>query len=281
MEEYDVLIIGAGAAGYSAAVYAARFNLKTIVIGKEKGGLLTLTHLVENWPGVVRASGLQIMEKLEEHVNDYKVPIVTATVEEIKNLKPGFEVVTDDKTYKAKDVLVGDRNAVIIAARSSAYGHLYETKVQCPNCQNTQKLTFDLSNPLIIDGDLEEFDVEETEVGSYVVTTPKSQIKVELRLLTGADESKIVKLMSKNTKQEVIVSTQMKLYINSVNGHNGAEFVNYFVNNVPAYEARWLRKCYEALAPNIKVSEEFECESCGFEQEMEVPFNTDFFWPDQ
>ena len=186
-----------------------------------------------------------------------------------------------DKTYKAKDVLVGDRNAVIIAARSSAYGHLYETKVQCPSCQSTQKLTFDLSNPLIIDGDLEEFDVEETEVGTYVVTTPKSQIKVELRLLTGADESKIVKLMSKNTKQEEIVSTQMKLYINSVNGHNGAEFVNYFVNNVPAYEARWLRKCYEALAPNIKVSEEFECESCGFEQEMEVPFNTDFFWPDQ
>jgi len=186
-----------------------------------------------------------------------------------------------DKTYKAKDVLVGDRNAIIIAARSSAYGHLYQTKVQCPSCQHTQKLTFDLSNPSIIDGDLEEFDVEETESGTYMVDTPKSGIKVELRLLTGADETKIVKAMSKNSKQEEMVSTQMKLYIESVNGHSAAAYVDYFVDNVPAYEARWLRKCYESLAPNIKVNEAFECDSCGFEQEMEVPFNTDFFWPDQ
>jgi len=186
-----------------------------------------------------------------------------------------------EKTFKAKDVLVGDRNAIIIAARSSAYGHLYETKVQCPSCQAPNKVVFDLSKPLIIDGDLEEFEAEETNTGTYIVETPKSQIKVELRLLTGQDESKIMKMMSKNKNEEELVSTQMKLYIQSVNGHAEAAYVNYFVENVPAYEARWLRQCYESLAPNIKVSEDFECESCGFEQEMEVPFNTDFFWPDQ
>ena len=186
-----------------------------------------------------------------------------------------------DKTFGSKDILVGDRNAIIIAARSSAYGHLYETKVQCPSCQTTNKVTFDLSNPYIFEGDLSEFDVEETETGSYIATTPKSQIRVELRLLTGHDEGKIVKLMNANKKEEEIVSSQMKMYVKSVNGHSEAAYINYFVENVPAYEARWLRKCYETLAPNIKVSEDFECESCGFEQEMEVPFNTDFFWPDQ
>ena len=186
-----------------------------------------------------------------------------------------------DKTFGAKDILVGDRNAIIIAARSSAYGHLYETKVQCPACQTTNKVTFDLSNPYIFEGDLTEFDVEETEQGTYIATTPKSGIKVELRLLTGHDESKILKLMNANKKQEEIVSSQMKMYIKSVNGHPEAAYVNYFVENVPALEARWLRKCYENLAPNIKVSENFECSNCGHEQEMEVPFNTDFFWPDQ
>lgn len=186
-----------------------------------------------------------------------------------------------DKTFKSKDILVGDRNAIIIAARSSAYGHLYETKVQCPSCQTPNKVTFDLSNPLIIGGDLEEFDVLETEVGTYTVETPKSGIKVEIRLLTGQDEAKIMKAMSSNKKEEELVSTQMKLYINSVNGHSEPAYINYFVENVPAYEARWLRQCYEALAPNIKVIEDFECNSCGYEQEMEVPFNTDFFWPDQ
>ena len=186
-----------------------------------------------------------------------------------------------DKSIISKEILVGDRNAIIIAARSSAYGHIYKTKVQCPSCQTTQSLSFDLSEPTIIDGDLDQFDVEETESGTYVVETPKSKIKVELRLMNGQDEVRIIKMMNKNTKDEDIVSSQMKLYINSVNGHNGSEFINYFVENVPAFEARWIRKCYEALAPNIKVIEDFECNSCGYEQEMEVPFNTDFFWPDQ
>lgn len=186
-----------------------------------------------------------------------------------------------DKTFGAKDILVGDRNAIIIAARSSAYGHLYQTKVQCPSCGTANKVTFDLSNPYIFEGDLSEFNVEETETGSYIATTPRSQIRVELRLLTGHDEGKIIKLMNANKKEDEIVSSQMKMYVKSVNGHSEAPYINYFVENVPAYEARWLRKCYETLAPNIKVTEDFECESCGFEQEMEVPFNTDFFWPDQ
>tara|TARA_B100000035_G_C21032408_1_gene569130 strand:+ start:2390 stop:3217 length:828 start_codon:yes stop_codon:yes gene_type:complete len=185
-----------------------------------------------------------------------------------------------DKTFGSKDILVGDRNAIIIAARSSAYGHLYETKVQCPACQTSNKVTFDLSNPFIYEGDLTEFNVEETETGSYVATTPKSNIKVEMRLMTGHDEGKILKMVNANKKEEEIVSSQMKLYIKSVNGHSEAVYINYFVENVPAYEARWLRKCYETLAPNIKISEDFICDNCGHQQEMEVPFNTDFFWPD-
>ena len=192
-----------------------------------------------------------------------------------------MENIVVNKNIKPSAMYSGDRNAIIIAARSSAYGHLYETKVQCPACQAVNKVTFDLTNTHIFEGDLTEFDVEETETGSYIATTPKSQIKVELRLLTGHDENKILKLMNANKKEEEIVSSQMKMYIKSVNGHAEAPYVNYFVENIPAYEARWLRKCYETLAPNIKVSEDFECNNCGHEQEMEVPFNTDFFWPDQ
>jgi len=186
-----------------------------------------------------------------------------------------------NKSVTSKEILIGDRNAIIIAARSSAYGHLYETKVQCPACQATSKLTFDLLDRHVKESDLEDFDYHETNFGTYIVETPNSGIKVEMRLLNGQDEAKLVKAMSKSKDTEDVVSTQMSMYIVSVNGHRGKEFVSYFINNVPAYEARWLRKCYEALAPNIKVSEDFECDSCGFEQEMEVPFNTDFFWPDR
>ena len=74
-------------------------------------------------------------------------------------------------------------------------------KFWCPACQTTNKVTFDLSNPYV-EGDLTEFDVEETKTGSYIATTPRSQIKVELRLLTGHDEGKIVELADLQTKKE-------------------------------------------------------------------------------
>lgn len=123
--DYDLIIIGAGASGYSAAVYAARFNLKTLVIGKEKGGLLTLTHLVENWPGIIRASGLDIMQKLEEHVNDYKVPILNAVVTQIKKMDNGFEIITDDKTYMTKTVIFATgtvRKELGVSGEKELYG---------------------------------------------------------------------------------------------------------------------------------------------------------------
>ena len=185
-----------------------------------------------------------------------------------------------DKTLKSKDVIVGDRNAIIIAARSSAYGHIYETKVECPNCGHKQKHEFDLSKADIHEPLLGE-DIKELDNGNYAVSTPYSKIEVEMRLLTGRDEAVIFKLMNKNKEGDAILSTQMKLYIVSVNGHKQDNVIEHFINNVPAAEARYVRNAYKDLAPTIEIKGDFECESCSHEQELEVPFNTDFFWPDR
>tara|TARA_B100000287_G_C20415338_1_gene695313 strand:+ start:9 stop:830 length:822 start_codon:yes stop_codon:yes gene_type:complete len=184
-----------------------------------------------------------------------------------------------DKTIRAADMLISDRNAIIIAARSSAYGHIYETKVKCPSCNSSQKMSFNLTDTQITQPDLGE-DVEELENGNYLYETKYSKIKVEMRLLTGHDENILFKLM--NSKDDnAILSTQMRLYIVSVNGHKQTNIIKHFVDNVPALEARALRKTYAKLTPNIQIKEDYECNSCGYEQEMEVPFNTDFFWPDR
>ena len=185
-----------------------------------------------------------------------------------------------DKTIDPDSLLVGDRNAIIIAARSSAYGHLYETKVECPSCGNKQKHEFDLSEAHIHEPVLSD-SVEVLDNGNYLVETPHSKIKVELRLLTGHDENVIFKLMNKNKEGEAILSTQMKLYIASVNEHSHDKVIEHFINNVPAAEARFVRNIYKDLAPTIEIKGDFECDSCNHEQELEVPFNTDFFWPDR
>jgi len=106
MEEYDFIIIGAGSAGLPAAVYAARFKLKTLVIGAVVGGTIINTHIVENWPGIVEVSGWDLMEKLKEHVKANDVEIVNDKVIDVKKENNSFTVKTNEKEFKAKTILI-------------------------------------------------------------------------------------------------------------------------------------------------------------------------------
>lgn len=112
MEEYDLIIVGGGCAGYPAAVYAARFNLKTKVITALRGGLITTTHLVENYPGFVSLSGQELADNLQKQVEANNVPIEDDLVKSIEPIeedgKKYFIVKTDyaEKEYKAKAVIL-------------------------------------------------------------------------------------------------------------------------------------------------------------------------------
>ena len=104
---YDLVIIGAGVTGYSAAMYSARLELEVAVIGDLEGGTITLTDDVSNYPGFNQLTGKELAENLKAHALDYPVHIETGTVQDLfKCDKNCFYVVTDKKTYLAKSVLV-------------------------------------------------------------------------------------------------------------------------------------------------------------------------------
>ena len=67
----------------------------------------------------------------------------------------------------------------------------------------------------------------------------------------------------------------------SVAGHTEQQVIDQFVNNLPTRDSRHLRACYKMANPDVKVINNYSCTACGFEQELEVPFGADFFWPDR
>ena len=196
-----------------------------------------------------------------------------------------IESVICDKNITARELLVGDRNAILIAARRSAYGNIYNTKVTCPNCTQVTPYDFDLNEATVYEGDsYEDYGIEITPKGYYKVNLPVTEFQVEFRLLRGQDELDIIKKaqkLQKNNAVEQNVSDQLKKFVVSVNGYSDMKVINHVANKMPAQDSIFLRGAYKQCNPDVKISEDFACPSCGFEQELEVPFGADFFWPDR
>ncbi len=189
-----------------------------------------------------------------------------------------------DKKINAKKLFVADRNAILIAARVSGYGNIYETKITCPACGTMNECTFDLNDKKIIKIDLrEELEIKETGLGTFSTKMPYSKFNVEYKMLTGEDEIHIANLSAGKRKRKVaetMLSDQYNRMIVSIEGHSDRGVISKYIDNMPTIDSRHLRACYKSTAPDVKVIQEYNCHSCGHEQEMEVPFGADFFWPD-
>ena len=185
-----------------------------------------------------------------------------------------------DKAVNPEDLLIGDKNAIIVAARSTGYGSEYTTRLNCPSCGDYVEYSFDLGDAVINSGEITD-DITKTDEGTFVIRLPKMGYDIETRLLTGRDETYLSKLSSSKKKHKIedsLLTDQFKQFIVSVNGNTGEDVINALVENMPAYYSRFLRRQYQLVVPNIDLTQSFECSSCDLEQKMEVPFTADFFW---
>jgi hypothetical protein len=190
-----------------------------------------------------------------------------------------------DSNVNVNDLLLGDKNAVILAARISGYGEQYNVNVTCPNCEASIEHQFDLSEIPHQNGTIPEDDNENvylTPEGTFVAKLPKSQFSVEFKLLTGQDEDYLEKVALKTKKlklPEASATNLLKRLVVSVNDVNVTSEINNFIDNMPAQDARFLRACVTTVTPNVDMTQEVECSSCGTVSEMAVPFTSEFFWP--
>lgn len=109
-----LLILGSGPAGYTAAVYAARANLKPVLLtGMQQGGQLTTTTEVENWPGDAHGlTGPALMERMREHAETFNTQIVFDHIHTVELTKKPFSLTGDNGVYTC--------DALIIATGASA-----------------------------------------------------------------------------------------------------------------------------------------------------------------
>ncbi|MFA7557380.1 MAG: FAD-dependent oxidoreductase, partial [Hydrogenophaga sp.] len=109
-----VLVLGSGPAGYTAAVYAARANLKpTLITGLQQGGQLMTTTEVDNWPGDVSGvQGPELMERLQKHAERFNTEIIFDHIHKADLSKRPFTLTGDSGTYTC--------DALIIATGASA-----------------------------------------------------------------------------------------------------------------------------------------------------------------
>ena len=176
-------------------------------------------------------------------------------------------------------LLIADRNAILIKARGTAYGYDYEARVKCPNCDTSNLMMFDLRDPKVTGGIQPDQDIVKlSDDGVFTTKLPFSKFNINFRLANGIEESKIAQILINDSK-EFSISDQYKEMILSIEGHSDKEIINQFVDNMPVADSVHFKTCLKHATPSVEIKETLTCKNCSHEQEVQVPFGTDFFWP--
>jgi len=170
-----------------------------------------------------------------------------------------------------KDLIVGDKNAILIATRILGYGKEYKFTY------GGEEQTIDLTS--LEDKPFDESQITEGK-NEFSYTLPHSNTPITFKILTGHDEDKIerelagLKKLNKDSAPEL--TTRLKYIITSVNGEEGTKEIREFVDNyLLARDSRALREYISQVQPDVDLTYVLD----GGE-EVKVPIGLNFFWPD-
>ncbi len=111
MTKYELIIVGCGIAGATAAIYASRLKVNFLVLTRDLGGQINLTDCIDNYPTIKNISGSEFVKRLYEHLLYLKVPIVFEKVDKIEDNSGFYCIRTNSSTYKAKTVIIATGKA--------------------------------------------------------------------------------------------------------------------------------------------------------------------------
>lgn len=186
-----------------------------------------------------------------------------------------------NKTVNPDDLLVGDRNAILISIRITGYGSTYSAKIQCPECDEQFENEFSLEGLRI--KTLGAMPLQRN-VNLFSFTLPRTNREVHFKLLTGREEGEISQAETRRKKLgnqvETSVTSRLVHSIVSIDGETDKGKINRQVMNMAAIESRALRSYIEKIEPGVEMKQWAKCTQCGEESEVGVPLGISFFWPD-
>jgi len=176
----------------------------------------------------------------------------------------------------SNDLILGDKNATMVAARILAYGPEYPCEITNPETGNQFTHTFNLA-----ECPFKKLD-KDIKGNNFEVELPISKIKITFKILNGQDEKLIEKDLEGLKKIGGDVSreltTRLKHTITSVDGNSEQNVIRNFVDNMLSRDSLFLRGEINKVSPDIELEQEIEIG--GEMVKVDIPMTTNFFWPD-
>jgi len=178
------------------------------------------------------------------------------------------------------DIIIGDKNALLIASRVLGYGKDYAFKAYSKITNDIKEYTIDLTT--LKDKILKKKDLKEVGLNQFDFTLPHTKTDITYKILTHGDEKSIDKEIEGQKKIRPNspvpeVSTRLKYMITSINGDSEKKTIRDFVDNyLLAKDSRELRDEIRKISPDINLKYTGE----DGEEDINIPINLNFFWPD-
>jgi len=191
-----------------------------------------------------------------------------------------------DKRIDPNDMILGDRNALMVSLRITGYGADYHAEVACPACGERSKQEFDLSSLPI-----ERLSQEPIALGSNIFEAqmPKRNendpnLVIRYRHMTGYDEQEITQTQERKKKQgfksDNLITNRYQQQVVAVNDISDKTKIQMFIQKMPTRYSLALRKAMDSNEPGIKMKAYISCPHCSEESEVSMPLGASFFWPD-
>jgi thioredoxin reductase (NADPH) len=103
---YDLIVLGGGPTAIGCAIYAKRFAMDVLIIGKTFGGLIATTHIVENYPGITTVSGQGLMDMFRDHMDSLEIPYISDEIRSIEKIDDHFELLSFFQKFKAHSIVI-------------------------------------------------------------------------------------------------------------------------------------------------------------------------------